>query len=68
VFAAHQFGGSLAAFAAGALHTWQGDYLVAFMSAGALALLASGLVMGLSRPAAAPPLATRQPQPVPTAG
>jgi sugar phosphate permease len=50
VFAAHQFGGSLAAFAAGALHTWQGDYLVAFMSAGALCLLAAGLVIGFSRP------------------
>lgn len=49
VFAAHQFGGSIAAFAAGALHTWQGDYLVAFMAAGALCLVATGLVLGLSR-------------------
>jgi sugar phosphate permease len=48
VFAAHQFGGSLAAFAAGALHTWSGDYLVAFMSAGALCLLAAGMVIGLT--------------------
>jgi sugar phosphate permease len=52
VFAAHQFGGSLAAFAAGALHTWLGDYLVAFMTAGALCLLAAGMVIALSRPAA----------------
>jgi sugar phosphate permease len=52
VFAAHQFGGSLAAFAAGAIHTWQGDYLVAFMAAGALCLLAAGLVIGFSRPSA----------------
>lgn len=50
VFAAHQFGGSLAAFGAGALHTWQGDYLVAFMTAGILCLVATGLVLGLSRP------------------
>jgi sugar phosphate permease len=49
VFAAHQFGGSIAAFAAGALHTWQGDYLVAFMAAGVLCLVATGLVLGLSR-------------------
>ncbi len=55
VFAAHQFGGSLAAFAAGALHTWQGDYLVAFMGAGALCLLATGLILGLSARAATPP-------------
>jgi sugar phosphate permease len=50
VFAAHQFGGSIAAFGAGALHTWQGDYLVAFMTAGALCLVATGLVLGLGRP------------------
>jgi sugar phosphate permease len=56
VFAAHQFGGSIAAFAAGALHTWEGDYLVAFMSAGALCLVATGLILGLSARAATPPL------------
>jgi len=47
VFAAHQFGGSFAAFAAGALHTWQGDYLVAFMAAGLLCLVATALVLAL---------------------
>jgi sugar phosphate permease len=52
VFAAHQFGGSLAAMAAGALHTWLGDYLVAFMAAGTLCLLAAGLVIALSQPRA----------------
>ena len=56
VFAAHQFGGSVAAFAAGALHTWQGDYLLAFMSAGVLCLIATGLILGLSARAAVPPL------------
>ncbi len=56
VFAAHQFGGALVAFAAGAIHTWLGDYLVAFLAAGALCLIASGLVIGLSRPKAASPL------------
>ena len=45
-----QFGGSLAAFGAGALHTWLGDYLVAFMTAGALCLVAAGLIIGLARP------------------
>ena len=67
VFAAHQFGGALIAFAAGALHTWQGDYLVAFMSAGVLCLVAVGLVIGLSRPAGAPPLVVRTPEAVPSA-
>jgi predicted MFS family arabinose efflux permease len=47
VFAAHQFGGAAAAFGAGAAHTWLGDYLVAFLTAGALCLLAAGLVIGI---------------------
>jgi len=59
VFAAHQFGGSFAAFGAGAIHTWLGDYLVAFLTAGALCLLASGLILGLTRRIAAPPLVLR---------
>src|SRR5919199_678950 len=50
VFAAHQLGGAAAAFGAGAAHTWLGDYLVAFMTAGALCLLAAGLIIGLTRP------------------
>jgi sugar phosphate permease len=47
IFAAHQLGGSAAAFAAGLIHTWQGDYLLAFVAAGGLSLLAAGLVLGL---------------------
>jgi sugar phosphate permease len=56
VFAAHQLGGSVAAFGAGALHTWLGNYLVAFLTAGALCLLAGGLVIGVggARPRPAP--------------
>jgi predicted MFS family arabinose efflux permease len=56
VFAAHQLGASVAAFAAGAVHTWLGDYLVAFMTAGLLCLVATGLILGLTRRVAAPPL------------
>jgi sugar phosphate permease len=59
VFAAHQFGGSIAAIGAGLLHTWLGDYLVAFMSAGALCLIASGLIIGLSGRVVTPPLILR---------
>jgi sugar phosphate permease len=65
VFAAHQFGGSIAAFAAGELHTWLGDYLVAFMTAGVLCLLAAGLVIGLTRPAS-PTIILRTPRQVPS--
>jgi hypothetical protein len=35
------------------VHTWLGDYLVGFMTAGALCLLASGLILGLTRRASA---------------
>jgi sugar phosphate permease len=47
IFAAHQLGGSAAAFLAGLSHTLSGDYLVAFLAAGGLSLLAAGLVMGI---------------------
>ena len=47
IFAAHQLGGSAAAFLAGVEHTWLGDYLVAFLVAGGLSILAAGLVMGI---------------------
>ena len=56
IFAAHQFGGSIAAFGAGALHTWLGDYLIAFMTAGALCLIATGLILGITRRQAPPAL------------
>ncbi|MGI9148448.1 MAG: MFS transporter [Chloroflexota bacterium] len=47
IFAAHQLGGSAAAFGAGLAHSWLGDYLLAFLTAGGLSLLAAGLVLGL---------------------
>ena len=47
IFAAHQLGGSAAALGAGFVHTWLGDYLVAFLTPGALCLLAAGLVLAL---------------------
>jgi sugar phosphate permease len=56
IFAAHQFGGSIAAFAAGAIRTWQGDYLYAFLAAGALCLVATGLILGINRRVSPPAL------------
>jgi sugar phosphate permease len=50
VFAAHQLGGAAAAYAAGAAHSWLGSYLVAFLVAGGLCLLAAGLVLAIGRP------------------
>jgi MFS family permease len=49
VFAAHQFGAAMAAFAAGALRTWLGDYQVTFITAGLLCLIACGLVIRIGR-------------------
>ena len=43
VFASHQFGAAFAAWAAGASRGWFGTYTYAFLSAGALCLLAAGL-------------------------
>ncbi len=56
IFAAHQFGGSIAAFSAGAIRTWQGDYLYAFLAAGALCLVATGLILGINRGVSPPAL------------
>jgi predicted MFS family arabinose efflux permease len=49
VFASHQLGAAFAASAAGILRTWLGDYQVAFISAGLLCLIASGLVIRIGR-------------------
>jgi MFS family permease len=48
IFASHQMGAALAAFGAGALRTWFGTYQGAFMGAGLLCLIASGLVMRIT--------------------
>ena len=49
IFASHQIGAAFAASAAGSLRTWLGDYQVAFISAGLLCLVASGLVIRIGR-------------------
>ena len=45
IFLAHQIGGSLAAFGAGAVRSLSGSYLVAFMASGVACLAASLLVL-----------------------
>jgi predicted MFS family arabinose efflux permease len=49
IFAAHQFGAAFAAWAAGATRTWFGTYTWAFVSAGALCLLAAALSLRIGR-------------------
>jgi MFS family permease len=49
VFAAHQFGAATAAYAAGALRTWLGDYQVTFIVAGLLCMVACGFVIRIRK-------------------
>ena len=49
IFASHQLGAASAAFAAGAVRTYFGDYQLAFMTSGLLCLLAAGLVIRIGR-------------------
>jgi predicted MFS family arabinose efflux permease len=45
IFASHQFGAAFAAYGAGAIRTWTGDYLPAFVIAGVLCLIAAASVI-----------------------
>lgn len=49
IFAAHQFGAAAAAWASGASRTWTGSYDDAFVTAGLLCLLASGLSLRIGK-------------------
>ncbi len=49
IFAGHQIGGALAAFGAGAVRSITGDYLLAFLTSGLACLLASLLVLRVTR-------------------
>jgi hypothetical protein len=55
IFAGHQVGGALAAFGAGAVRSVTGQYLLAFVASDLACLLASLLVLRISRPAPAMP-------------
>jgi predicted MFS family arabinose efflux permease len=50
VFASHQIGAAFAAWAAGASRGWFGSYTFAFVCAGVMCLLASGLSLTIRRP------------------
>ncbi len=49
IFAGHQVGGAFAAFGAGAVRSVTGDYLLAFLTSGLACLLASLLVLRVTR-------------------
>lgn len=48
IFAAHQLGGALAAWAAGTVRAADGSYELAFLGAGMLGVVAAGLTLGLA--------------------
>lgn len=45
IFMSHQIGAAIMASTAGALRTWLGDYHMAFLSGGVIALIAAGLAL-----------------------
>ena len=49
VLAGHQAGGATAAFFAGSMRQWQGNYTTAFLVAGLTGLVAAGLAMMINR-------------------
>lgn len=49
VFLSHQVGSAAAAYLAGAVRVWMGDYGLAFLAAGTLAVVAAGLSLRVSR-------------------
>lgn len=57
IFASHQVGAALAATFAGAVRTYLGDYLVAFILSGIICLLAAGLVLRINKKTHLPELA-----------
>jgi sugar phosphate permease len=52
IFAAHQVGGALAAFGAGAVRSLSGSYMMAFIASGLACLMASLLVLRVTPRAA----------------
>jgi len=51
IFCAHQIGAAVAAYGAGLLRVWLGDYTLSFLLAGGLALVGAGLAFGIRGPA-----------------
>ncbi len=45
IFLSHQIGAALMALGAGAIRVWLGDYQVAFLTGGAIAMIAAGLAL-----------------------
>jgi sugar phosphate permease len=57
IFLSHQVGGALTAAGGGVLRAWLGDYQLAFLLGGILAVLGAGLALGIPSKARAAPAA-----------
>jgi predicted MFS family arabinose efflux permease len=62
IFASHQLGSAAAAFGAGLLRTWLGDYQASFIIAGLFGLVAAVMALGIGRDTHRDPLLARQPE------
>ena len=56
IFASHQVGAATASLGAGVIRVWLGDYQLAFLAGGTLAIIAAGLALLIRarQPVAAP--------------
>jgi MFS family permease len=62
IVAAHQLGAAFAAFGAGSIRTWFGDYEKAFLTSGALCLLSAAMVLQIGRARTRPAESTLTPR------
>jgi MFS family permease len=61
IFMSHQIGAAIMASAAGAVRDYVGDYNFAFLSGGAIAMIAAGLALQIKPKEAMPPPASAEP-------
>jgi predicted MFS family arabinose efflux permease len=62
IFASHQLGSAAAAYGAGLLRTWLGDYQASFIIAGLFGLVAAVMALGIGRDTHRDPLPVLQPE------
>ena len=62
LFVAHQLGAAAIAAAAGLMHDWFGDYRAAFLTSGAICLVAASLAIRIGRPLRPAGFSVTQPQ------
>jgi MFS family permease len=66
IFLSHQVGAALMAAGGGMIRDWLGDYRMAFLAGGAIALIAAGLALKIPSRRAAAPVAVPREAPAPS--